>query len=297
MAKQRNYWVVSPNVKDDEKTVEAWKQKILDEEAAIIGWGPDDYRPKNWMGPRFAGKETPSVQQRDVILIARSRKNKDVVAVGVVDGGYQSRTYPELSVEPVYLRHLKRFTELLEVPGDVPLGKLLPSHGRALIRIPDGYNAIVQWLKRELQLGDRVARTARRSIGAPRQPDIDHRHAVEKAAQDAVEQYYRSQNYHVVDVSSNNYGWDLEPTRHRCTLHVEVKGLSGATLLTELTPNEYSPVESKKRSYRLCIVTHALNNSMRHIYEFSFNSKQKRWEDQEGNQLIIEERKGARVRV
>ena len=86
--------------------------------------------------------------------------------------------------------------------------------------------------------------------GSPglRQPDIKQRQRVERAAQQAVEDWYYAQGYHVIDVSADNLGWDLEATKDGHTLTIEVKGLSGSTPMAYITPNEYSPIKGRVRS-------------------------------------------------
>jgi hypothetical protein len=68
--RQRTYWVVSPNVKNDNRTVGEWRQASVDVQAAFMGWYPDD--PEHGqMGPKFAGKVDGGIEPGDVILIAR----------------------------------------------------------------------------------------------------------------------------------------------------------------------------------------------------------------------------------
>lgn len=130
---------------------------------------------------------------------------------------------------------------------------------------------------------------------SPRQSNIEMRQEVERVAQQAVENRYGGQGYDVRDVSADNFGWDLEVTRNGRRLKVEVKGLSGATPIAELTPNEYHSIKRHDKSYRLCIVTNVLDKSARRIQEFSFKSVSQGWKDQAGNQLSIAVREAARV--
>ena len=86
MDKQRKYWVVSPNVKNSNRTVGEWRQASVTMHAAFMGWGPND--PKHGqIGPKFAGKVAPGIEPGDVILIARrSGGEPEVVGFGVVEG-------------------------------------------------------------------------------------------------------------------------------------------------------------------------------------------------------------------
>lgn len=96
-----------------------------------MGWGPDDYDRGYRRGPMFAGKGDPSVQQGDVILIARRHKANEphgieVVAVGMVDSEYWIDTFQHLHPESVQLRHLEPFKPLSKVPQSIPLKRVLP---------------------------------------------------------------------------------------------------------------------------------------------------------------------------
>ncbi|GAB3584105.1 protein NO VEIN domain-containing protein [Hymenobacter daeguensis] len=126
-----------------------------------------------------------------------------------------------------------------------------------------------------------------------RQPDILKRIAVEKAAIDAVATHYTSIGYGVVSVEKDNVGWDLTATRGRRTLNLEVKGLSGTSLMAELTPNEYQHLLKKSLDYKLCIVCNALTTPELHI--FSYENNGNFWSDSNGNQLRFQEMMSARV--
>lgn len=89
-------------------------------------------------------------------------------------------------------------------------------------------------------------------------PDLDHNTAVEAAAVDAVRQDYEANGYTVVSVEEDNKGWDLEATKGRKTLLLEVKGRSAQDIYFELTPNEYAKLIKHSDSYRVCVVCDAL---------------------------------------
>jgi hypothetical protein len=71
----RRFWVVSPNVQNHPATLEQWKGLIRENEAAFIGWGPQD---------RIGAIFVTEVRIGDVILIARGAINKQLVACGRV---------------------------------------------------------------------------------------------------------------------------------------------------------------------------------------------------------------------
>jgi hypothetical protein len=88
--KFRRYWVVSPNVRNKEKTVGDWRQASVIAEAAFMGYGPDEKDGQS-QGPKFAGKTENGIDQGDVILIARRSEHKpQIVGFGVVHGKYET---------------------------------------------------------------------------------------------------------------------------------------------------------------------------------------------------------------
>jgi hypothetical protein len=153
MARKHQYWVVSPNVKNHEKTVADWKRVILHTRAAIMGWPPDDRRHR--IGPKFAN----DVELGDIILIARRHHSEpDVVGFGAVKGECRERRF-RVSDEPVYVRKLEPFiTVQHELEG--PLRDVLPIN-RAMVQLhPDDkekytHREVCEWMARQLGLTDR----------------------------------------------------------------------------------------------------------------------------------------------
>jgi len=158
MARQRQYWVVSPNVIEQEKTVGDWKKEIRRTRASIMGWSPDDYGHRQ-LGPKFAGKTAQSVQLGDIILIAR-RHNwaPDVVGFGVMKGECREEQF-SMSDRLVYVRDLEPFIPLKQVPKGIPLLDVL-QHTIALRQLrPDPKKEtpagkVCEWMKRRLRLKD-----------------------------------------------------------------------------------------------------------------------------------------------
>lgn len=151
MADQRHYWVVSPNVINDNKTVEDWKRAILRAHIAIMGYSPDDG------GKRLGWKFANDVQIGDIILIARRHDwESDVVGFGVAKGESEERYFPDIWKDgPVYVRKLEHFITVQQVPEDIPLLDVLPRN-RAIVQLhPDhkGKNAhrkVCEWMERQL---------------------------------------------------------------------------------------------------------------------------------------------------
>src|SRR5437764_214509 len=89
--RERHFWVVSPNVGNNKKTVAHWRNATLTERAAFMGYDPDD-PGHGQSGPKFAGRTQRGVVEGDVILIARRYLgNPEIVAFGVVRGKHATK--------------------------------------------------------------------------------------------------------------------------------------------------------------------------------------------------------------
>lgn len=128
------------------------------------------------------------------------------------------------------------------------------------------------------------------------QPDVEKRHRVEKAAMKAVTEYYSERGWVTQDVSDRNRGWDIEAMKDDSVLKIEVKGLSGGTILIDMTPREYEQMKLlSDNSYRLCVLTNALQND-HHLYHFTYAPVLKELTEENGGiRLQIEEKVGARI--
>ena len=91
--------------------------------------------------------------------------------------------------------------------------------------------------------------------------DAELRKKIEMAAMEYTIDYYSEKGYKIKDVHRENKGWDIEASRGSSTLHIEIKGTQHQFSSIELTPNEYKRFKSHKKSYRLCVVSHVLDNS------------------------------------
>ncbi len=97
-------------------------------------------------------------------------------------------------------------------------------------------------------------------------PDKDLITQIEQAAISATSAYFGKEGYKVVSVEKDNRGWDLEATKEGGCLFIEVKGHMGNVIQFELTPNEYAQLQANHRSYRVCVVRNALENSEVEVY-------------------------------
>lgn len=131
--------------------------------------------------------------------------------------------------------------------------------------------------------------------GTPRQPDVLKRIKVEQKAVRVVTKYYRDLDYDVKSVEKDNVGWDLVATKGKVELKLEVKGLSGKNIYTELTHNEYTHVNAHKDNYRICVVTDTLVKPKLHI--FSHSAELGHWKGRDSITLSFQERTSAIIFV
>jgi hypothetical protein len=128
----KRYWVVSPNVMDNEETVGQWKELTWSLNAAFMGYRPDDERGRA-AGYKFAHVIRPG----HVLLIARSSDNQpDLVGAGVVTGPFKKslrglRLPRQDKSWTGSLRLLSTFHSITSVPKKVPLMSVL---GRPALR-------------------------------------------------------------------------------------------------------------------------------------------------------------------
>jgi len=127
-------------------------------------------------------------------------------------------------------------------------------------------------------------------------PDVEQRSAVEKAAVKAVTSLYMLRGYTVRSVERDNLGWDLQADRSGDSLQIEVKGTSHPTITADLTPNEYSAFEPQVESYRLCLVTSALD--LPEVHDFRYSAEIGAWVNGSGARTIkVEKLQSARIRL
>lgn len=124
------------------------------------------------------------------------------------------------------------------------------------------------------------------------QQNQEKRLQVEENAMRATENWYYKQGYTTQWVDRERVGWDLEATRGKEFLRVEVKGLSGDVLSIDLTPNEYRQMNRFKSSFRLSVVLNALDDK-RTVRVFTYSPTQDVWHDDEGR-LLLQELVGVR---
>ena len=98
-----------------------------------------------------------------------------------------------------------------------------------------------------------IARTDRSGAGFG---DAETNRLVERAAIKKATQHLEDRGYRVVSRERDCVGYDLEASRAKNQLHVEVKGVSGTGLQFPITKNEVKRAESD-RDFLLIVVTQA----------------------------------------
>ena len=170
---ERRYWVVSPNVRYNEKTVPDWRQASVSGHAAFMGWGPDDKRHK--LGHKFAYQ----IQPNNVILIARRHRSEpEIVGFGIVRGEFKKRLKGVQIPDEGFasLRKLRPFIPRSGTPEHVRLISAL-GHSSALAELhPDmnkAHTRVCKWMERQLaKKGSRAVGGSSTNRTLPRQqPD------------------------------------------------------------------------------------------------------------------------------
>lgn len=92
-----NFYVVSPNASNNLASQGIWEKVILQNNVALMGWGPDN---------KFGKMFSDDVQIGDFILIAQgSNKNKKVLLGGIVSSDVKVKTF-EVASESKFFREL-----------------------------------------------------------------------------------------------------------------------------------------------------------------------------------------------
>lgn len=126
--------------------------------------------------------------------------------------------------------------------------------------------------------------------------DVAAKKKVEEAAIKRTIEYYDNYGFTCERVDKENLGWDLEFTKGKVRILVEVKGLSQSYISVLLSRNEYEKMRDNKDQYRLAVVTNCLDQDP-NINVFSYDSYKDSWFDENRNELNIEEIVAARCEI
>lgn len=155
-----SFWVVSPNVGNDNRSAKAWAEASRQIGAAFMGWAPDDLGHRK-LGYKFANE----VREGDVILIARRyRHEPEVVGFGIVAGRYRKKirgfSPPSGAAWGGSIRRLSPFV-IRELPTKLNLIRCL-HHTAALRKLnPESnrdHQVVCRWLQDQLANGSALQR-------------------------------------------------------------------------------------------------------------------------------------------
>jgi hypothetical protein len=146
---KRSYWVVSPNVRNNESTVSAWRNASVLGRAAFMGYKPADHS----IGHRFANQIEPG----DVVLIARRHNfEAEIVGLGVVKGKARKSSVGVKAPQGFgTCRKLSHFVPVSRPPSGIPFLDVL-RHTAALVKLhPNSRKAhrkVCAWMDHEITL-------------------------------------------------------------------------------------------------------------------------------------------------
>lgn len=143
----------------------------------------------------------------------------------------------------------------------------------------------------------KIARVPRTNGGWSGHPSEDLITRIEEAAISATKLHFKNNGYSIQSVERDNRGWDLEATKDKNRLFLEVKGHIGSVIQFELTPNEYAKLQKHADRYRVCVVRDALNK-FPEVEVYRPAKKNGRWilKRTTGNDIVhLSEKTGARA--
>lgn len=202
-----------------------------------------------------------NLHQNDMIIAYQTDRN-EFVGIAEVVRFKRKDSYRQLILKPlerigVKIRPLKQKDPKIEQikafqPGPVQtLYEISVADARYLIKEakkqlrPDEGLAIIQAEVSQKGIG----------FGTPEQ-----NRKVEEASMGFVSNHFKKQGWRVIDVSSQNLGYDLRCIRGKKHLHVEVKGTKGTNFRFIITSNE-KRIWNKDQHYVLALVIKALSES------------------------------------
>jgi hypothetical protein len=169
--------------------------------------------------------------------------------------------------------------------------------GQSNVWFAENNPAFVEQVKHYIANGSVSIHVENKSTGkgAAKQSDPMRRIAVEKKAVQVVTKHYEKLGYTVDSFEKDNVGWDLTATNEKTELKLEVKGLSGVEISTELTPNEYLNLKADTKFYRVCIVTNTLTDPVLKVFAYSMDNN--RWTSEDGSLLQFKDVVSAKIFV
>jgi hypothetical protein len=158
----RRFWVVSPNVANDYRTVKQWKKAIIHYGAAFMGYPPNNKTKR--IGYRFAH----SVKNGDIVLIARRKHHQpDIVGFGIVRGKLRTHIHnfkPPGGKKFGSMRKLSPFVVREHLPQSLNVMSVLGQTAALRHVRRSTHEKICRWLERELRIKRATARYRSKSF-------------------------------------------------------------------------------------------------------------------------------------
>ncbi|WP_211243022.1 DUF3883 domain-containing protein [Sinimarinibacterium sp. CAU 1509] len=243
-----------------------------------------------------ARKEDESVSGVLAVFIARDPL-ADVIKVV---GWYQNATVLRTPARTRTLRGLKLTaaisagaSEAYVIPVAardlvLPDGLHQPGRVRSPVWYADQHSDIVERVRARLK---RHLKPHRRSSKIAHNPNPEYRRMVDLAAMDIALAYFGG-----LDVSGENWGWDIEAPGNGSPALIGVKGLAGPAKSVELSANEYSKMQLNRDRYLLFVVSHARSKTPR-SQSFKYQVDTGLWTCESGEILVFNPLVSARADI
>lgn len=247
MGKKPSYWIYKCNSRGGEHQRAMGDWDDVFSHSGVTHWGSTEWVP-----------QLKEASPGDLILAYQTNRN-ELVGLARVEKQKKRGRHLDLYLQPVEelrvrVRPLKKASERI---GRIPA--LQPGPIRTLYDIS---KIDASWLLHAARGASRVdirsaSAAAEASASGGGFGSAEDNKAVERAAMRVAATRLRQDGWKVRDVSARKCGYDLECSRGRSLLHVEVKGGSGLEKKFILTQNELATWEAD-RNYSLALVTLAL---------------------------------------
>ena len=255
MRRKPKYWVYKCNSRGGEHQVASGDWDEVFRSSTATDWGSTEWVP-----------QLKNALPGDLILAYQTNRN-ELVGLARVERLEKRRQHLDLYLEPVEelrvkVRPLKQASERIErIPALQP-GPIMTLYDISKI---DAVWLLHAARKASLHAARKASRVDIKSASTAAEAwasgggfgSAEDNKAVERAAMKAATNRLKRDGWKVRDVSALKCGYDLECSRGRLKLHVEVKGSSGLEKKFILTQNELATWELD-RSYSLMLVTLAL---------------------------------------
>jgi hypothetical protein len=233
-----------------------------------------------------------------VVFVARDPKVDDLKVVGWYQNAIVSRTsvfertFGSIRVDaPIAVR--KDDARVLSVADRRRLDLSIPTakqeiggFGQSPVWYAEQHPTLVARIRDLIRKGHGTSLRSVRAKQAkpPRNHNTKMRLAVESKAMEWALEYFDDAQ----DVSLSCKGWDVEATSEAGVIYIEVKGLSGADVSIQLTPNEYAKMNIHKERFLVFVVTNALKKNAR-ARTFRYSKSREKWVSELGEILHLKE--------